>query len=206
MRDLKLVARKKRKYKITTQSKHGYELAPNLLDRQFNVEQPATVWVSDITYIRIANKRAYFTVVIDLADRYVVGWSLSNDMTTEHTVIKAFKKACSNRKPSDGLIFHSDRGVQYACNEFKAMQNSSNMKQSMSAKGDCWDNAVAESFFKTIKVEELYNYSFASLKEAYSVIFNYIDGWYNTVRLHSTLKGKSPLLAFKIKSNYLYAA
>ena len=206
MRALKLVARKKRKYKVTTQSNHNYSVATNLLERQFNVEQPATVWVSDITYIRVASKWAYLTVVIDLADRSVVGWSLSKDMSTYNTVIKAFNKACSNRKPVNGLLFHSDRGIQYACNEFKEILKNRNLKQSMSAKGDCWDNAVAESFFKTIKVEELYNYSFSSFNDAKKVIFNYIDGWYNTVRIHSTLDGKSPLMMYKEKSNYLYAA
>ena len=201
-----LVARKKRKYKATTQSNHSYSIAPNLLSRQFTVDQPATAWVSDITYIRVAGIWAYLTVIIDLADRAVVGWSLSTDMTTENTVMRAFRNACSNRPSLDGMIFHSDRGVQYACNEFKEILKSKNIRQSMSAKGDCWDNAVAESFFKTIKVEELYNYSFSSFSEARSVIFNYIDGWYNTVRIHSSLDGKSPLMAFKEKSNYLYAA
>lgn len=206
MKALSLVARKKRKYKVTTLSKHNYSIVPNLLDRQFSVERPATVWVSDITYVRVASKWAYLTAIIDLADRSVVGWSFSRDMTTENTVIKAFYKACSNRPPLDGLIFHSDRGVQYACNEFKEILKSKNIKQSMSAKGDCWDNAVAESFFKTIKVEELYNYSFSSFTKTKSVIFNYIDGWYNTIRIHSTLGGKSPLMAYKEKLNYFYAA
>ena len=206
MKKLKLVARKKRKYKITTQSNHKYKVAPNLLDRQFDVALPATAWVSDITYIRVASHWAYLTVIIDLADRMVVGWSLSSNMSTENTVIKAFEKASAFRKPSDNLIFHSDRGIQYACNEFKTILQHKNIRQSMSAKGDCWDNAVAESFFKTIKVEELYDYRFSSLEQVYSVVFNYINGWYNTVRIHSALKGKSPLETFSIKSKYLYAA
>ena len=206
MNTLKLKARKKRKYKTTTQSNHKYKIAPNLLNRGFDVATPATVWVSDITYVRVAGFWVYLTVIIDLADRMVVGWSLSSNMSTQGTVISAFQNAIRFRSPSIDMLFHSDRGVQYACNEFKRLLSKYNIRQSMSAKGDCWDNAVAESFFKTIKVEELYNYRFTSTKQVYSVIFNYIDGWYNTVRIHSALGGKSPLQAFIEKSNYLYAA
>lgn len=206
MKSMNLVARKKRKYKITTQSNHQYPVAPNLLNRQFDVDQPATAWVSDITYIKVKQKWLYLTVIIDLADRMVIGWSLSRDMTTTNTVLAAFRNAYRNRRPMKDLIFHSDRGVQYACNEFKAVLAKNNILQSMSAKGDCWDNAVAESFFKTIKIEELYDHNFESFNNAYSVIFNYIDGWYNTIRIHSALNGLSPLEAFIQKSNYLYAA
>jgi len=201
-----IVARKKRKYKVTTQSNHNYKIAPNLLQRQFEVAIPATVWVSDITYIRVGSSFVYLTVIIDLADRMVVGWSLSKTMSTENTVMDAFEKAVVFRRPPKGLIFHSDRGVQYACHEFKRLLLKYEIKQSMSAKGDCWDNAVAESFFKTIKIEQLYNYTFSSFNQVYSIVFKYINGWYNTKRIHSTLNGLSPLQAFILKSNYLYAA
>jgi transposase InsO family protein len=201
-----LKVNRKRKFRTTTDSNHGFEIAPNLLDRKFSAESIGTKWVSDITYIRVAHKWAYLTVIIDLADRMVVGWSLSATMSAKSTVIRAFKRALIFRKPEDGLIFHSDRGVQYACNEFKSLINRHNVRQSMSRKGNCWDNAVAESFFKTIKVESIYKYQFKNLSEAYSVIFEYIRGWYNTSRIHSALGNITPLQAFINKSKYLYAA
>ena len=197
---------RKRKFKITTDSNHGFEMAPNVLNRAFSTGSLGTKWVSDITYIRINHKWAYLTVVIDLADRMVVGWSLSDTMEAKTTVIAAFKRACLYRKPEVDFIFHSDRGVQYACNEFKALLNDYDAVQSMSRKGNCWDNAVAESFFKTIKVECIYKHRFQSKKQAFSIIFEYIRGWYNTTRIHSALGFISPLQAFINKSKYLNAA
>ncbi len=206
MNQMGIQARKKRKYKVTTQSDHDYKIAPNLLNRQFNIEKLATAWVSDITYIRVNSHWLYLTVIIDLADRMVIGWSLSASMDVNSTVIKAFSMACDFRTPINGFIFHSDRGVQYACKDFKTILSNWHANQSMSRKGNCWDNAVAESFFKTLKVECIYKHKISSNSMAYSLIFNYINGWYNTLRIHSALDGKSPLEAYLEKTNYLYAA
>ncbi len=207
MRKLKLVARPKRKYMITTDSNHAFKIAKNHLDRNFNVAQPNTVWVSDITYIRFKNRWMYLTTFIDLADRMVVGWSLSHNMTTEDTVIKAFEHAVLNRGigPKSQLMIHSDRGVQYASIEFRGLLDRFDCIQSMSRKGNCWDNAVAESFFKTIKIEALNRYVFNDSKYLYRVLFRYINGFYNTVRIHSSLGGLSPLQASKIKFSKLTA-
>ncbi len=192
MKRLKITPKIKKKFKNTTDSKHNLKISPNLLNREFTVTELGRAWVSDITYIRVRHSFVYLTTVIDLADRKVVGWSLSDNMTDEDTVIAAFKKAVKNRPILPGLIFHSDRGSQYASNEFRKLLDSEKCIQSMSRKGNCWDNAVAESFFKTIKVESLYRQKFENAQEVYSAIFDYIDGWYNTKRIHSSLGGRSP--------------
>jgi len=198
MKAMKITPKKKKRFRYTTDSKHDKVISPNLLDQNFEVAELGKVWVSDITYIAMKSGFAYLTSVIDLADRMVVGWSLSDNMTDAATTIAAFKKAVINRGVKEGLIFHSDRGSQYASDDFRALLKDYKCVQSMSRKGNCWDNAVAESFFKTIKVEELYHHKFESLHEVWSVVFDYIDGWYNTHRIHSTLKGKSPLEMAKL--------
>jgi len=207
MQAMDLTARPKKKYVIATDSDHSFKVPDNLLDRNFKVDTPNSVWVSDITYIRVANYWMYLTVIIDLADRMVVGWSLSRDMTAYNTAIAAFKIAAVNRglTKNHQLLFHSDRGVQYACNDFTKLLTTYKCTQSMSRKGNCWDNAVAESFFKTLKVECLNKYIFGNQDMLNKVVFRYIDGWYNTLRIHSTLGGISPLNAFKQKSLYLAA-
>ena len=207
MQVLNLTARPKKNFVITTDSKHSFKVPENLLNRKFNIDTPNTVWVSDITYIRVANYWMYLTVVIDLSDRMVVGWSLSKDMTAQNTTLAAFKKAVKNRRlnKNHSLLFHSDRGVQYACLDFVQVLKQFNVSQSMSRKGNCWDNAVAESFFKTIKVECLNKYIFGSEEMLIKVVFRYIEGWYNTVRIHSSLGGVSPLMAFNQKSLCLVA-
>lgn len=192
MQSLKLQAREKKRYKHTTDSNHNLKISPNILNREFTVSQLGKVWVSDITYIRVKNSFVYLTTVLDLADRMVVSWSLSSDMTDENTIISAFKKAIKNRPIQEGLIFHSDRGSQYASTEFRKLLAKQKCIQSMSRKGNCWDNAVAESFFKTIKSESLNRYKFENQDEVFSAIFDYIDGWYNTKRIHSSLGGLSP--------------
>ena len=192
MRDLGISPQLKRKYKKTTDSKHDKAISPNLLDRKFEVDELGCYWVSDITYIRVQDSFVYLTTVIDLADRMVVGWSLSNNTTDKDTVMSAFNKALENRPILPGLVFHSDRGSQYASKDFRDLLASNRCIQSMSRKGNCWDNAVAESFFKTIKVESLYRFKFKNMDQVYLAIFDYIDGWYNTVRIHSSLGGKSP--------------
>lgn len=140
-----------KKYVVTTDSRHDEPVAPNLLNREFDVKVPNTVWVSDITYLKIGNSWHYLTVFIDLFSRSVVGWDLSESLEC-HSLINAFDKAVVRRRPDKGLMIHSDRGVQYASKEFrknlKSHVKSHGFIQSMSRKGDCWDNAVAESFFQ----------------------------------------------------------
>lgn len=194
----------KKRFVVTTDSKHSYPVAPNLLNREFSVDRLGKVWVSDLTYIRTIEGWLYLTVIIDLADRRVIGWSMSNSMHTTATIIPAWRMAVRNRPITEELIFHSDRGVQYACTEFKELITGNVLvNQSMSRKGDCWDNAVAESFFKTIKTELIYIHSYATRKQAALSVFEYIETWYNTQRRHSSLNYLSPLefakLMFKLK-------
>jgi len=183
----------RKKWVATTDSKHSNPIAPNLLNRNFIVGLPGMVWVSDITYINTKNGWVYLTVVIDLFDRKVIGWALSTTMKAVETSMEALKMALSNRIRSENLIFHSDRGVQYACSDFLKIINKNNITQSMSRKGNCWDNAVAESFFKTLKTESIYQYDFKSKREARREVFRYIEIWYNRKRRHSTLGYKTPL-------------
>lgn len=183
----------KRKFTITTDSNHSYPLAKNELNRDFSSSNLGEKWVSDITYIRVNDDWNYLTTIMDLADRKIVGWSLSEDMTTENTVFKAWKSAINTRGIQDNFIFHSDRGVQYASNKMSSIFSfNRKITQSMSRKGNCWDNAVAESFFKTIKYECLLRYKFKSYEQLYSCINEYLI-WYNTKRLHSSLGYLTPL-------------
>jgi putative transposase len=207
MKSLKIQARKKKKYINTTDSQHKFYVPDNLLNRNFNTSQINKVWVGDITYIKVNKSWMYLTIVMDLADRMIVGWNLSDNMSAIDTTMAAFKKAAKNRnlKKEDLLMFHSDRGVQYACTEFTNLLNDYNCKQSMSRKGNCWDNAVAESFFKTIKIECIENLTIQNQQMANSILFRYIEGWYNTKRIHSSLDGKSPLEAFYEKVHILAA-
>lgn len=193
MKEMGLRSVLKRKFVITTDSNHQFLIANNELNRDFYSLKLGEKWVSDITYIRVNDDWNYLTTIIDLADRKVVGWSLSEDMTTQNTVMKAWVKARKTRAISNEFIFHSDRGVQYASNKMRNICNF-NLKitQSMSRKGNCWDNAVAESFFKSIKYEWLYRFKFTSHNQLYESIENYIN-WYNTERLHSSLGYLSPL-------------
>ena len=207
MQVLKLVARAKRKFVTTTSSDHELSVAPNLLARNFVVELLNTVWVSDITYILTDDGWRYLTVILDLADRAVVGWVLSETMHAECTVIPALKQALQRRqiRPFSGLMFHSDRGVQYACDDFRKILRHYGITQSMSRKGNCWDNAVAESFFKTIKTEELNRLKNIKAQSLNSLVFKYIEGWYNTQRIHSALNGLTPWEAFYEKALKLAA-
>lgn len=194
MKEEGLKCYKKRKFVKTTNSDHSCKIHDNTLNREFTVNELGKVWVSDITYIKFANSWAYLTTMIDLADRKIVGWSLSEDMTYENTVKKAWIKARQSRELINGFIHHSDRGVQYACNDFSNIFSKSNrINQSMSRKGNCWDNAVAESFFKTIKTELIYRNNYKSFIEVYSSVYDYIENWYNIKRLHSSLGYMTPL-------------
>lgn len=178
----------KKKFVVTTDSKHSYPVVENKLDRDFSAEHAGKKWVSDITYVRTAAGWLYLTVILDLYDRKVIGWSQSTDMTAENTIMTAWKMAVGNRPPSEHLIFHSDRGIQYACGDFVNLLGSYPcVERSMSRKGNCWDNAVAESFFKTLKVELIYRNRYSSKQEAALAVFEWIETWYNRNRRHSAL-------------------
>jgi putative transposase len=178
-------------YKRTTNSKHALPIAPNRLNKNFKVEQPDRVWVSDITYIWTWEGWLYLAVIIDLYSRQVVGWALSTRINTE-LIVTAFNRAVKQRHPTAGLLFHSDRGSQYASHKFRALLEKYKFIQSMSNKGDCYDNAVAESFFATLKLELVYPYFFRSRYEASMEIFEFIEIDYNRKRSHSFLKYLSP--------------
>jgi len=184
----------KKKFVVTTNSKHGFTLSPNLLNREFNPDQQGKVWVSDITYIRTMEGWLYLTVIIDLADRKVIGWSTSESMKASRTIIPAWKMAVLNRPVFKPLIFHSDQGIQYASSEFRViLKRNKNITQSMSRKGNSWDNACAESFFKSIKTEWIYRFKYINRRIAAISIFEYLETWYNTLRRHSSLNYLSPL-------------
>ena len=177
-----------KKFVVTTDSRHKYPVVENKLDRNFSAQEKARVWVSDITYVRTGKGWLYLTVIIDLYDRKVIGWSQSRDLRAESTSIAAWRMAIKNRAPSEKLLFHSDRGVQYACNEFANLLGTyKNVERSMSRKGNCWDNAVAESFFKTIKVELIYRNRYQWFEDASLSLFEWIETWYNKNRRHSAL-------------------
>jgi len=196
-----------KKFKVTTDSKHQYKIMDNKLNRAFKVDRIGKVWVSDITYIPTVQGWLYLTIIMDLADRRIIGWSISDSLKTSETVTPAWKMAIINRPISENLIFHSDRGVQYSCNEFTTLLDAySNLTRSMSRKGDCWDNAVAESFFKTIKTELVYDHQFLTKRQAKLEIFDYIEIWYNRKRRHSALGYLSPELFEKLLLKYKNAA
>lgn len=183
----------KKKFKITTDPSHKFHVLENVLDRNFKPGILGTVWVSDITYIRTKKGWLYLTTVIDLGDRKIIGWALSTTMKSIDTVVPAFTMAKRVRPITQKFIFHSDRGVQYACNEFRyLLEKSPLIIRSMSRKGNCWDNAVAESFFKTLKAECVYQYKFTSKEQAALVVFEYIETWYSRKRIHSALGYMSP--------------
>jgi putative transposase len=191
MREAGLKAKGRRKYRPTTDSNHSLPVAPNLLRRNFNAKRPDTVWVSDITYLWTRQGWLYLAVIVDLCSRKVVGWSLAERMTAA-LVCDALDAAIRLRRPKPGLIFHSDRGSQYASHAFRRRLWRHQIRQSMSRKGDCWDNAVAESFFATFKKELVRNRAFETRSHARSETFEYIEVFYNRQRAHSLLGYASP--------------
>ena len=184
MRQAEITVKKKRRYKITTRSNHRYPVSPNLIQRCFQTEKPNLVWVSDITYIKTMEGWLYLAVVMDLYSRKIVGWALARNMKVE-LVKSALVMAIGRRKPGDGLIHHSDRGIQYACDEYRRLLQSHGMVSSMSRSGNCLDNAVAESFFHTLKKEFLLDWRDMSAGEVKHDIVDYIEMFYNSQRLHS---------------------
>ena len=191
MRKAGLRSKIRRKYKVTTNSKHNLPVAPNLLERNFTAPAPDRVWVSDITYLATRSGWLYLTVIIDLFSRMVVGWALSSSLDHE-IVVTALKRAIRRRRPGKGLIFHSDRGVQYACGDFRKELAKHGFVQSMSRKADCWDNAVAESFFAIMKTELVYHERYEGHQDTLHSIFEYIEVFYNRQRRHSTLNYLCP--------------
>ncbi|MBZ0214511.1 MAG: IS3 family transposase, partial [Nitrospirae bacterium] len=173
-----------------TDSDHAHVISPNILERNFHAERPNQVWVSDITYVRTRLGWSYLCTVLDLFARKIVGWSVMDQMPAG-LVVSALEMAVASRNPSRGLVFHSDRGVQYASSEFRCALRQQGMIQSMSRKGNCWDNACAESFFSLMK-EELGPDEFADAGHVRLHLFEYIELFYNPIRIHGTLDYMSP--------------
>ena len=191
MHKLGLKAKASRRYKLTTDSRHSFPIAPNVLDREFDVKEPNRVWTADITYVWTLEGWLYLAVVMDLYSRQIVGWSMSKRMKKQLT-LDALAIACFRRKPPKGLLHHSDRGSQYACHDYQNRLKKYGMKPSMGRKGDCWDNAPAERFFRSLKSERLSSCRFIARSAAKLEILDYIT-YYNFLRLHSTLGYKSPM-------------
>ena len=183
----------RKKFVTTTDSTSTVRRFDNLLDRNFASGQPGRVWVSDITYIATQQGWSYLTTIIDLGDRKVIGWQLSRSLQATDTVLPAWRSAVATRPLTGSLIFHSDQGVQYGCEAFMdEVSKDKRITQSMSRKGDCWDNAVAESFFKTLKCEWTNRFNYRDHKQAELSLFEYIESFYNTKRAHSSLGYLSP--------------
>jgi transposase InsO family protein len=192
MQRLGLYCKTKKKFKVTTDSKHLLPVAANILNREFSVEQPNKCYVGDITYIYTSSGWLYLAVVIDLFSRKVVGWSMADSMKAE-LVNRALQMAISNRKPNSGLLWHTDRGSQYASDSHREILQKHGITQSMSRKGNCWDNAVSESFFHTLKTELVHHIKFKTKEEAKQNIFEFIEVFYNRVRMHSANDYLSPV-------------
>ena len=187
-----LNARPRKKFRVTTISGHTHEASANVLDREFQPERPNQVWASDATYIATGEGWLYLFVIIDLYSRRVIGWAMSRSLGTT-TLLSAFWMAATRRGAPEGLIFHSDRGVQYASVAFRNVLRKKRFIQSMSRRGNCWDNACAESFFKSLKSELIGSTIYGTRQEAMHAIFEYIEVFYNRIRLHSTLGYCSPV-------------
>ena len=189
----------KRKFVSTTDSKHNLPVAENILNRQFNPAKPNQAWSSDITYIRTRTGWLYLAVVMELCSRKIIGWAMSPTMPTD-LVCRALQMAIGQRRPSTGLILHSDRGSQYASHEYQNLLKQQGIVCSMSRKGNCWDNAVMERFFLNLKMERIWQRDYANQLEATKDITEYIVGFYNCVRLHSTLGNLPPMIYEKEKA------
>ena len=197
MRGTGIVGRKKKRFKKTTDSNHPDPIAPNVLARNFTVELPNTAWVTDVTYVSTRQGWVYLAVILDLFSRRVVGWAASanNDRAL---ALQALDRAINERQPGVGLVHHSDRGSVYASCDYRDALDALGATKSMSRKGDCWDNSVAESFFATIKGEMIDHDDYQTRAEAIAAIADYIDGFYNVTRLHSAIGYLSPI-EFELK-------
>ena len=183
---------RRRRFRVTTNSEHEMPIAPNLLERDFTADAPDEVWVTDITYIETGEGWLYLAAILDLYSRRVVGWAMSDRLTTP-LATAALSMALQARRPTAGLVHHSDRGCQYASEEYQRALASAGLVCSMSRKGDCWDNAVAESFFATLKTELVHGARWKTRDEARAALFHYIEVFYNRRRLHSTIGYVSPV-------------
>ena len=182
----------KRPYRVTTDSEHDKPVAPNVLKRRFDGWQPNQAWVADISYIHTRQGWLYLAIVLDLATRKIVGWSMSERIKAR-LVCDALTMAYQHARPDVGLIMHTDRGSQYASKKYRKLITAYGMTASMSRKANCWDNAVAESFFKTLKVERVYRQTYATRDHARIDIVNWMEGFYNRYRLHSSIGFQSPV-------------
>lgn len=192
MKEARLTVKRKKRFKLTTDSRHSYRIAPNILDRKFDVDSPNKVWGSDITYLWTQEGWMYLAVVIDLFSRKVVGWSMSHRMTAT-LAINALTMAIKRNKPGKGVIHHSDRGSQYACDAYQKLLFKYGFICSMSRKGNCWDNAVVERFFRSLKSERTNHVLYDGRERATQDVFHYIELFYNKWRKHSYLGYVSPI-------------
>lgn len=192
MKHNKIRAKTKRRFKVTTRSDHKLPVAPNILNRRFYAEAPDRVWLSDITYIRTQQGWLYLAAILDVYSRQIVGWSMDAYLG-DQLVLKVLKQALGRRQSASGLLFHSDRGVQYASNSVRALLKERELIQSMCGKGNCYDNAMMESFFATLKTELVYFETYRTRAEAKQSIFEYIEVFYNRIRKHSALGYLSPV-------------
>ena len=176
----------------TTDSRHDHPIAPNLLNRNFSAAAPNLVWLTDITYVETAQGWLYLAAVMDLYSRRIVGWAMDDHLRTE-LPLAALNMAISTRRPGPNLIHHSDRGAQYASADYRTALQSASMRASMSRRADCYDNAPMESFFHTLKTEQVYHQQYETRDQAKSDIFAYIEGFYNRTRRHSSIGYKTPI-------------
>jgi putative transposase len=192
MKQERIAAKTKRKFKATTRSRHRHPVAENLLERRFEQTAPNQAWVSDITYVATRQGWLYLAVVMDLYSRRIVGWATARSLSSR-LVVDALQRAIQTRQPPRGLLLHSDRGCQYASDHYQHVLNRHGIRCSMSRKANCWDNAVIESFFRTLKTELVYWEDFHSPEQATRSLFEYIECFYNARRRHSTLGYLSPV-------------
>jgi putative transposase len=192
MKDQEIRAKvKKRFVPCTTDGNHRHPVADNVLDRDFGARTPNRKWAADITYVPTGEGWLYVAAVIDLCSRKIVGWSMAEHLQAE-LVNDALKMALARRRPEEGLLHHSDRGVQYACDDYQGLLAKHGIRCSMSGRGDCWDNAVMESFWATLKTELVYQEPYATREQARASIFEYVESFYNRKRLHSSIGYVSP--------------
>ena len=201
MRALGLEGRRKRRFRATTDSKHEFPVAPNILNREFDVAAPNTAWVADITYLATLEGWLYLAVILDLFSRKVVGYAI-RERIDRALVLEALHAALVSRPGAHDLIFHSDRGSQYASHDYRDVLDEAGITCSMSRRGNCWDNAVAESFFGTLKTELIYELPLQTRSTTRSAVVDYIETFYNVRRRHSSLDYQSPL-EFELKNGEL---
>jgi putative transposase len=188
-----LQARRRRRFRVTTQSRHGHPIAANVLGRRFAVGAPDQAWAGDITYLPTREGWLYLAVLLDLGSRRVIGWAVRSTLERGLT-LAALRMALARRRPAPGVLHHSDRGSQYACTEYRALLAAHGLAASMSRAGDCWDNAVVESFLGTLKTELVEGADWATRAEAEAAVGDYLEAWYNRQRRHSALGYASPVV------------